>query len=129
MSLAESSPAPRRSTAPVAPTAGLALAPDAGPAPATRRLPFVLTLVTLLLLGLGSLLVLNTVMQQDSFRASRLAEQSAQLQARRQALSEQVDRLRSPQSLADRAAALGLVPQTDPPVLDLGTGTVTGTAR
>jgi len=69
------------------------------------------------------------VMAQDSFRASRLAQQSAQLQAQRQALSEQVDRLQSPQSLAQRATALGLVRQTDPPILDLGTGTVTASRR
>lgn len=107
----------------------LSVAPVAVPTPAPRRLPFVLTLVTLLVAGLGGLLVLNTVMAQDSFRASRLAEQSALLQAQRQALSEQVDRLQSPQSLADRAARLGLQPQTDPPILDLGTGKVTATRR
>ena len=107
----------------------LAVAPVAAPAPAPRRLPFVLTLVALLVTGLGGLLVLNTVMAQDSFRASRLAEQSAQLQAERQALSEQVDRLQSPESLAARAAKLGLEPQTDPPILDLGTGKVTATRR
>lgn len=107
----------------------LSVAPVAVTTPAPRRLPFVLTLVTLLMTGLGGLLVLNTVMAQDSFRASHLAEQSALLQAQRQALSEQVDRLQSPQSLADRAARLGLQPQTDPPILDLGTGKVTATRR
>ena len=107
----------------------LSVAPVALPAPALRRLPFVLTVVTLLVAGLGGLLVLNTVMAQDSFRASRLAEQSAQLQAERQALSEQVDRLQSPQSLADRAAKLGLEPRTNPPILDLRTGKVTAGRR
>jgi len=107
----------------------LSVAPVAAPAPAPRRLPFVLTVVALLATGLGGLLVLNTVMAQDSFRASRLADQSAQLQAERQSLSEQVDRLQSPESLAARAAKLGLTPQTDPPILDLGTGKVTATRR
>lgn len=107
----------------------LSVAPVAAAAPAPRRLPFVLTIVALLVTGLGGLLVLNTVMAQDSFRASRLADQSAQLQAERQALSEQVDRLQSPESLTARAATLGLKPQADPPILDLGTGKVTATRR
>lgn len=107
----------------------LSIAPVAAPAPAPRRLPFVLTVVALLVTGLGGLLVLNTVMAQDSFRASRLADQSAQLQAERQALSEQVDRLQSPESLTARAGKLGLKPQTDPPILDLGTGKVIATRR
>ena len=114
---------------PVRPASRLVVAPAVAPAAGPRRLPFVLTLVTLLAVGLGALLLLNTVMAQDSFRASRLAQQSAQLQAQRQALSEQVDRLQSPQSLAQRATALGLVRQTDPPILDLGTGTVTASRR
>ena len=113
----------------VRPASRLVVAPAPAAAPAPRRLPFVLTLVALLAIGLAGLLVLNTVMAQDAFRASRLAEQSAQLQAQRQALSEQVDRLQSPQSLAQRAAGMGLVRQTDPPILDLGKGTVTASER
>ncbi len=113
----------------VRPASRLVVAPAPAPATAPRRLPFVLTLVALLAIGLAGLLVLNTVMAQDAFRASRLAEQSAQLQAQRQALSEQVDRLQSPQSLAQRAAGMGLVRQTDPPILDLGKGTVTASER
>lgn len=105
----------------------LVVLPGAGAAPDTRRLPFVLTLVVLLAVSLAGLLLLNTVMAQDSVRATRLAGQSARLDAQRQALAEQLDRLQSPASLAAAAAAAGLTPQTDPPILDLGTGKIIST--
>lgn len=120
-------PLPRQAPGPGAhpPGSRLVVAPAARAVPAPRRLPFVMTVLTLLAIGLGSLLVLNTVMQQNSFTVSRLTDQAAQVRAQRQALSEQVDRLQAPQALAAAAARQGLVRQTDPPILDLGTGTVT----
>jgi len=125
---ASPSPAPDADPAHRTPSR-LVVAPDAVPDREPRRLPFALTVLTLLGLGLGGLLFLNTAMQQDSFQVSRLTDQSAVLAAQQQALAEQLDRLRSPQSLADRAAQQGLVRQTDPPILNLGTGTVSTRTR
>lgn len=90
------------------------------------RMPFV-TLVSLVLLaGVLGLLLFNTSMQQASFEATRLESQAASLSAQEQSLTMQLDKLRDPQQLAQRAQAQGLVPPSTVAFLDVETGRVTG---
>lgn len=90
------------------------------------RVPFV-SLVTLLLLGgVVGLLLFNTSMQQASFASTALESQADNLAARQQTLQSELDELRSPQAVAERARDLGMVVPSTPAFLDLGTGEVVG---
>jgi hypothetical protein len=87
------------------------------------RMPFV-TLVSLVLLGgVVGLLCFNTQMQQASFAATALEEQSTNLAAREQTLHDELQDLRDPQHLASLAQTAGMVvPQSSCTVrLDAGT--------
>lgn len=90
------------------------------------KVPFV-TLVTVLLLGgVVGLLLFNTQMQQASFAATALESQADNLAARQQTLSMEIERLRDPQTIAQRATKLGMVVPAAPAFLDLDSGEVTG---
>ncbi|MEZ5095122.1 MAG: hypothetical protein R2731_02755 [Nocardioides sp.] len=92
------------------------------------RVPFV-TLVTLLLVGgVTGLLLFNTSLQQASFAATSLEDKAATLAAREQTLSMQLEDLRDPQRVAQKAVDLGMVLPSCPRFLDLDTGRVTGQA-
>jgi cell division protein FtsB len=90
------------------------------------RVPFV-TLVTVLLLGgVVGLLLFNTQMQQASFAATALEKQAGDLAARQQTLTMEIERLRDPQTIAQRATRLGMVVPAAPAFLDLDSGAVEG---
>jgi len=90
------------------------------------RVPFV-TLVSLVLLGgVVGLLLFNTSMQQASFAATDLQTQVTNLNARQQTLLMELDTLRDPQRVAQRAVRLGMVRAATPAFLDLGSGTIVG---
>jgi cell division protein FtsB len=73
------------------------------------RMPFV-TLVSLVLLGgVVGLLCFNTQMQQASFAATSLETQSNNLAAREQTLHDELQALRDPQNLGERAKEAGMV--------------------
>ena len=74
------------------------------------RMPFV-TLVSLILVGgVVGLLCFNTQMQQQSFAATALENESDNLTAREQTLHDELQALRDPQNLATRAQQeLGMV--------------------
>lgn len=75
----------------------------------TSRLPF-LALVTLVLVaGVVGLLLFNTSMQQASFTASSLEDRAEALTAEQQDLAMQLENLRNPQRIADKAQAMGMV--------------------
>ena len=64
------------------------------------RVPFV-TLVSLILVaGVVGLLMFNTSMQQNAFKASALEMQAADLQARQQTLETELDKLRARRDLS-----------------------------
>ncbi len=90
------------------------------------RTPFVGLVVMLIVAGLMALLTLNTALQQASFTVSRLERQAAALVDREQALAQQVAVEEGPQRLAERAAALGMVPSETPAFLRTADGTVLG---
>jgi cell division protein FtsB len=90
------------------------------------RMPFVALVSLLLLAGVVGLLLFNTSMQQASFAQTALENQADTLAAREQTLRMELDDLRNPQRIADRARDLGMVLPKNPVFLDLGAGAVVG---
>lgn len=119
-------PAPRRapSTAPPRP---LTVVTSPGlPVLRPARTPFVGLVVVLIVAGLMALLTLNTALQQASFTVGRLERQAAALLDHEQALAQQVAVEEAPHRLAQRAAALGMVPSETPAFIRTADGTVVG---
>lgn len=92
------------------------------------RAPFVLLILALLGGSLVSLLLLNTVLAQRSFTLEKLQERNTHLTQRVEALQQDVAYRSSPEVLAQKARALGMVPTRNPAFLDPRTGTVRGDA-
>ena len=95
-----------------------------GPNTAART-PFVLLVVLLLAGGLISLLLLNSALNEGSFRLSRLERETTELTDEQQALQRDVDSYSEPDALERRARELGMVPGGSPAFLDPD-GTVRG---
>lgn len=92
------------------------------------RVPFV-TLVSLILLGgVIGLLLFNTSMQQASFAATSLEDQASTLSAREQTLRMELDVLRNPQHVAERARRMGMVTAGSPAFLRLSDDSIVGQA-
>lgn len=91
-----------------------------------RRAPFVVVVLTVLSMGLVGLIVGSTILQSQSFEQAELDREVATLQTQQQSLAREVDRLHSPGSVADRAANLGMVRNTNPAFLRLSDGKVLG---
>ncbi|MFJ6460922.1 septum formation initiator family protein [Streptomyces sp. NPDC091387] len=96
----------------------------AGPSNAARA-PFVLLVVLLLGGGLITLLLLNSALNEGSFRLSELKKRTTDLTDEQQALQRDVDRSAEPDALARRARELGMVPGGSPVFL-APDGTVRG---
>lgn len=94
------------------------------------KVPFVMLVSAVLLAGVVGLLMFNTSMQQHAFAASALEEDAAALRAEKQALQFEIEELRSPQSVAERAQRMGMAVQGAPAFLRLDGdgGTVSGDA-
>lgn len=100
------------------------------PAARSRRAPFVLLVLGLLVGTTLALLVLNTAIAVDSLKATALRKQNALRTDQVQALQRQVVQGSTPQRLAARASAAGLVPAGTPGYLVVqpdGTSTLRGT--
>jgi hypothetical protein len=80
----------------------------------------------LLSLGLGALLLLNTLLAQGSFTLHTLNAQLTELTDREQALQQRASELAAPQRLARHANALGMVPSQNPAFLREEDGKVLG---
>jgi cell division protein FtsB len=90
------------------------------------RVPFV-TLVSLILLaGVVGLLMFNTSMQQNAFKASALETQAAELRSQQQTLETEIDKFRDPQYIGKWALHHGYVLPACPSFLLLGSGKITG---
>jgi cell division protein FtsB len=119
-------PAPRRAPA-AEPRRHLEVAPTRAQRRARPRLVHVLvTLGGIGVILLGQLL-LSIWIADGAYQVHSLQSQQVQLQRSQHALSEQLDQLGSPQSIAARAEQLGMVQSGNPAYLDLGTGAVSGT--
>ncbi|MEV5973547.1 cell division protein FtsL [Streptomyces sp. NPDC051921] len=88
-----------------------------GPSTAART-PFVLLVVVLLGGGLISLLLLNSALNQGSFKLSELKRKTTELTDEEQALQRDVDDSSAPDALERRARELGMVPGGSPAFLD-----------
>ncbi|MFE5244061.1 MULTISPECIES: FtsB family cell division protein [unclassified Streptomyces] len=95
-----------------------------GPSTAART-PFVLLVVLLLAGGLISLLLLNSALNEGSFRLSKLERETTELTDEQQALQRDVDSYSEPDALERRARELGMVPGGSPAFLNPD-GTVRG---
>lgn len=114
---------------PAAPLKGRAarlarLMPSTGPSTAART-PFVLLVVLLLGGGLITLLLLNSALNEGSFRLSQLKRDTTELTDEQQALQRDVDSRSQPDALERRARELGMVPGGSPAFLNPD-GTVRG---
>ncbi|MFI1188073.1 septum formation initiator family protein [Streptomyces californicus] len=114
---------------PTAPLKGRAarlarLMPSTGPSTAART-PFVLLVVLLLGGGLITLLLLNSALNEGSFRLSELKRETTELTDEQQALQRDVDGRSQPDALERRARELGMVPGGSPAFLGPD-GTVRG---
>jgi hypothetical protein len=76
--------------------------------------------------GAVLLLVLNTTLAQGAFEMSRLEKQQRELAVQEQTLLQEVAKAESPETLARRAEALGMVPVESPVFLRLADGKVLG---
>jgi hypothetical protein len=93
------------------------------------RAPFLLLVLTLLVGGLVTLLLLNTALGRGAFVVHDLEQRSGQLADREQGLQQQVALEASPARLAQRARRLGMVPSENPVFLRTSDGRVLGVPR
>jgi hypothetical protein len=90
------------------------------------RGPFLIVLGTVMLLGLLTLLALNTTLAQGAFVSFDLKQQTTALADREQELLRAVSAAESPVELEAAARALGMVPAENPVFLRLADGKVLG---
>jgi cell division protein FtsB len=88
--------------------------------PKAGRGVFGLLLLVLLVGGLMTLLALNTALAQDSFVVKNLQDKQATLDDQEQQLMQQVAILESPETLAAKARALGMIRGGKPTFLTVG---------
>ncbi|MER5321371.1 hypothetical protein [Streptosporangium roseum] len=99
-------------TTPVADPAAAPAAPAARPGRAPRA-PFMLLVVGLLCGGLISLLLLNIVLAQDSYKVNELRSANDQLRQKKEELKNANMRLEMPGALSDSSAKQGQGPDWD----------------
>lgn len=75
---------------------------------------FIVILSAVVLVGAMGLLSLNALNTAGAFEIKALQKQSADLQVQQQQIGERVSKAQSPGRLARAAAALGMVPASDP---------------
>jgi hypothetical protein len=103
--------------------------PAAAPAPlpiALPRAPFLLLMVGLVVVGVLGVLVLNTRINENSFRLNDLKANQASLDLQEQQLQRNLADLESPGNLRAAATRLGLVPAGTPAFINLPDGRVVG---
>jgi len=104
----------------------MALARARARAARAPRAPFVVLLLVLMASGLLCLLLLNTALSEDAFRAHGLQVKASALANEEQGLELRANQQSAPEALASRAAELGMVqgglPQWLPPGATLPPG-------
>lgn len=85
-----------------------------------RRGPFIVLVLGLVVLGTIGLLMLNTAIAADSFAAQGLAERNTDLAILEEQLNRQIAAGLAPDSLADAARDLGLIPAGQPGFVVIG---------
>jgi hypothetical protein len=101
--------------------------PVAAPLPiALPRAPFLILIVALVVAGVLGVLVLNTKINENSFRLNDLRNNQAALDLREQQLQRDLADRESPGNLRAAATRLGLVPAGTPAFINLPDGRVVG---
>ncbi|HOF62678.1 MAG TPA: hypothetical protein PLL54_00125 [Dermatophilaceae bacterium] len=95
----------------------------------TRNGVFAGACMAVLVLGLLTLLLLNTQLAQGAFVLKDLTRQQIALTDQKLELSRAIDAQRSPANVAAKAKALGMVPAASMAFIDLDTGRIIGEAR
>lgn len=90
------------------------------------RVPFIVLCVSILAGALLGALLLNVTMAQTSYAIRDRQVELAQLTEQQQDLTQQLEVAGSPESLARRARALGMVPAPAPAFLRLSDGVIIG---
>jgi hypothetical protein len=100
------------------------------PSSASRppRVPFVVLVSAVALLGVVGLLLFNTSLQQGSFTEAELQNRAVATEDRRETLQMELDTLRDPQRIAQQAQKMGMVIPASPVFLTLE-GKVVGEPR
>lgn len=94
-----------------------------------RGIPFAGIVVALLVAGMVGLLALNVQLEVRAFALGKAQRQAATLALEVSDKQAQVYAKSGPAQLAAAASALGMVPNTYPAFVDLGTGRIVGTPR
>jgi len=102
---------------------GARVAPPPDPVTAPRT-PFVMLVLALVAAGIVGLLVLNTKINENSFRLEGLRDRQASLEVREQQLRSDLAARQSPGNLTAAARMLGLVREESPAFLYLPDGRV-----
>lgn len=102
----------------------LRLVPDINTREKADRKTFVIFLSIIGGIGLLVLLAINTMLAQDAFELHRLQAQATTLSDQREAVMRQIDLASSPEVLAVRAIAQGMVPSQSPRFLSLNSSTL-----
>ncbi|GII88704.1 hypothetical protein Ssi03_66940 [Sphaerisporangium siamense] len=117
---------PRRGSVPATQAPAAARPAATGPRNVPRT-PFVLLVVGLLCGGLVTLLLLNTVLAQDSFRVNDLRDSTRELHEQAQDLNKQLLQRSQPEAVAEEARKHGVRPDNSAPeILDVPEGRVVG---
>lgn len=102
----------------------LRLVPDLNTGEKADRKTFVIFLSIVGGIGLLVLLAINTMLAQDAFELHRLQAQATTLSDQREAVMRQIDLASSPEVLAARAIAQGMVPSQSPRFLSLNSSSL-----
>ena len=101
--------------------------PVAAPLPiALPRAPFLILILALVVAGVLGVLVLNTKINENSFRLNDLRNNQAALDLQEQQLQRDLADRESPGNLRAAATRLGLVPAGTPAFINLPDGRVVG---
>jgi hypothetical protein len=102
-------------------------APVTPPLPiALPRAPFLVLMVSLVVLGVAGVLILNTKINENAFRLDSLQGQQTSLDLQEQQLKQNLAQLEAPGNLRAAASRLGLVPAGTPAFINLPDGRVVG---
>jgi cell division protein FtsB len=90
---------------------------------------FAVICIVLLAAGLGALLMMNTALASGIYQLKGLQAQAGALTDTQEQLTQVVDDLRSPRTLADKAQGLGMVPARSMAFIRLSDGAIIGVAQ
>ena len=127
MALSDFAPAIERSRRAVSETttkAVLRLVPEIESGRKAGDKAFITAISSIFIMGLLSLLIINTALTQDAFKLQQLKQQATVLTDQREAILRLVAEKSSPENLAESAAKLGMIPSNNPRFLDLSVGQV-----